>query len=59
MDKIVVIAGDSGTDESLIESLKMLFPECEIQIVSREGFGLGDTPIAPGSVTIEREEEKH
>jgi len=35
MDKIVVRTGGSEHDKNLINCLKMLFPECEIEIQQR------------------------
>ena len=36
MKKIVIVAGDSEGYEGLIECLKILFPESEIQVISKE-----------------------
>ena len=36
MEKIVVLTGDSSKDDNLINCLKMLFPECDIEIHSRQ-----------------------
>ena len=35
MEKIVVLAGNTDQDSKLIKCLKMLFPECEIDIRER------------------------
>lgn len=35
MEKIVVLTGGSENDSKLIECLKMLFPECEIDVQQR------------------------
>ena len=36
MDKLVIMTGDSEVNERLLECLRMLFPECAIDIVVRE-----------------------
>lgn len=35
MEKIVVLTGDANKDDNLINCLKMLFPECDIEIHSK------------------------
>lgn len=35
MERIVVLTGGSENDNKLIECLKMLFPECEIDVQQR------------------------
>jgi hypothetical protein len=35
MEKIVVMSGGTDQDSNLIECLKVLFPECEIDIQNR------------------------
>jgi hypothetical protein len=37
MERIVIVTDGSEIDQGMIELLKPLFPECEIQIVSRKG----------------------
>ncbi len=44
MERIVVVTNGSDNDQSLIELVKALFPECEIQIVSRKGENSSDCP---------------
>ena len=34
MDNIIILTGDSEADERLTTSLRELFPECKIQILS-------------------------
>jgi hypothetical protein len=36
MEKIIVLIGESEHDEYLIDCLKNLFPDCEIEIQARE-----------------------
>ncbi len=37
MEKIVVLTGNLDNDSKLIECLKVLFPECEIDVQERKG----------------------
>ena len=60
MDKIVVATGESGGDESSIASLRMLFPECEIQIVScRPATSFGVVPVDLESNAQNKEGERN
>ena len=45
MDKIVILNGNSEKDDSLIESLNILFPECEIEIQSKQTEGFEGFPV--------------
>lgn len=36
MEKIIVLTGGSEHDDNLIDCLKNLFPDCEIEIQARE-----------------------
>ena len=36
MERIVVLTGDSDRDDNLIRCLKMLFPECNIEVHSNQ-----------------------
>lgn len=45
MDKIVILTGNSERDDSLIESLNMLFPECDIEIQYKQAGTFKDFPI--------------
>ena len=45
MDKIVILNGNSERDDSLIECLNILFPECEIEIQSKQIEGFEGFPI--------------
>lgn len=44
MERIVIVPNGSENNHGLIELLKALFPECEIQIVSRKGESSVDFP---------------
>ena len=35
MEKIVILAGNSEADSCLVTCLNLLFPDCEIQVLSR------------------------
>jgi len=35
VDNIIILTGDSEADERLTTSLRVLFPECKIQVLSR------------------------
>ena len=48
MDKIVVLSGNTERDDNLVRCLKMLFPECEIEIVSRRSENRKDQPPVTG-----------
>lgn len=46
MEKIIVLAGESKNDKTLVNCLKSLFPECEIEVQvksSKEYTAPGDT----------------
>jgi len=45
MDKIVILTGNSERENSLIEYLNMLFPECEIEIKYMQAEVFEDFPI--------------
>ena len=45
MDKIVILTGNSERNDSLIECLNILFPECEIEIQSKQTEGFEGFPI--------------
>jgi len=47
LEKIVIVTDHPEEDDSLIACLRMLFPECEIQIFSRQEQSLGDAPVVP------------
>jgi hypothetical protein len=44
MERIVIVTDGSENDHSMIELLKAMFPECDIQIVSRKKDGYVDCP---------------
>ena len=45
MEKIVIVTDHPEEDDSLIVCLRMLFPECQIQIFSRHTESLGDATV--------------
>ncbi len=47
MDKIVIVTDHCEGNVSLIAYLRMLFPECEIQVLSRQKERFVDFPVAP------------
>jgi hypothetical protein len=55
--KIVVLSDQSEGNEGLIASITMLFPECEIQILSKGREGAGDLPLAQGPGTFRKGED--
>jgi hypothetical protein len=57
VDKIVILTRLTEADDRLIACLAMLFPECEIQIRSRQTKSLGDLPVAPEPVSTGKGEE--
>lgn len=58
MDKIVLMADYPGQYKKLIECLCQLFPECEIQIVSKEGKGIECLSITPEPDKCEEQRDK-
>ena len=44
MDNIVILTGNSEADERLTTSLRVLFPECKIQVLSRLTDNLEEVP---------------
>lgn len=53
MDKIVICCRYSEENERLIASIRMIFPECEIQVLSNGMDRNGDVPLGPEPVTLE------
>ena len=53
VDKIVICCRYSEENERLIASIGMIFPECEIQVLSRGMDRCGDVPLSPKPVTLE------
>jgi len=45
MDKIVILSSNSERNDSLFECLSMLFPECEIEIQSKQKEGFEGFPV--------------
>ena len=54
MDKIVILTGDSQGNDRLTACLDMLFPECEVQILSRRTEYFGHVPVAPEPVSTNK-----
>ena len=48
MDKIIIGCRDFEENEKLIASIGMIFPECEIQVLSRGMERYEDVPVGPG-----------
>ncbi len=42
MDKIIVLRNNPEMDDNLVECLRMLFPECEIDVLSRPARNMDD-----------------
>jgi len=45
MEKIVVLTGNNG-DENLINCLRILFPECTIEVHEKRPIKKGEAPVA-------------
>ena len=52
MDKIIIGCRDFEENEKLIASIGMIFPECEIQVLSRGMDRCGDVLLDPGPETL-------
>lgn len=52
MDNIVICGRYSEENERLIASIGTIFPECEIQILSRGMDRNGDALLVPGPETL-------
>lgn len=62
MEKIVLLTSDSDRDNNLIKCLKALFPECEIDIQSKEGksaVSVNAIPETTGSSGMEENPDKY
>lgn len=53
VDKIIICCRYSEGNERLIASVGMIFPECEIQILSCGIERYGDVSLSPEPVTLE------
>jgi hypothetical protein len=53
MEKIIVLTGGSEHDENLIDCLKNLFPNCEIEIQAREPVNREFTNQSISTVSID------
>ena len=58
VDKIVLVAAHPRQYEGVIACLCQLFPECEIQIVSKEGKVIECLPITPEPDKSEEQRDK-
>ena len=52
LDRIVICGRYSEENERLIASIRMIFPECEIQVLSSGIERSGDVPVGPRPVTL-------
>jgi hypothetical protein len=59
VDKIVILTDHSEGDDKLIACLSMVFPECEIQILSRRTEDFGDVRVAPEPLSTQKEGKKN
>jgi len=57
VDKIVICCRYSEENEKFIASIGMIFPECEIQVLSSEMEHYADVPVGPAPVTLENGEK--
>lgn len=48
VDNIIILTGHSEANDSFIALLSMLFPECEIQVLSRRTGNIEDVSVFPG-----------
>jgi hypothetical protein len=44
LEKIVIVTNHAQEHDTLVAALQCLFPECELQIVRKEGTGSGPLP---------------
>lgn len=58
MDKIVVIADHSEGNQQLVKCLKLLFPECEIEVVSKRTEHIKDISLSPGAAYKDKKGKK-
>jgi len=59
VDKIIILTRHAEADDRLIACLAMLFPECEIQIRSRQTKSLGNLPVAPEPASTDKGGKKN
>jgi hypothetical protein len=57
MEKIVILTDDSEGDSALIARLRVLFPECELQVASIDKESAGPIPRAPNPSPAGKEEK--
>jgi hypothetical protein len=48
VERILIVAGKSAADDTLIRCVNMLFPDCEIRVLSgrQESFEEDETPVS-------------
>jgi hypothetical protein len=54
MKKIVILCDPSEENDRLITCLRILFPECEIQVQPRGVGNFGDVPTVPEPAKTEK-----
>ncbi|MCK4792781.1 MAG: hypothetical protein KAV87_54130 [Desulfobacteraceae bacterium] len=54
MDKVILLTDRPEECETLISCIKILFPECEIQVQPKQAAGLQSTPYIPEPSTTEK-----
>jgi len=59
MEKIVILNDASEEDNILIACLRILFPQCEILVLSRCTETLGKLPVAKKSTTVDEVRKKN
>jgi hypothetical protein len=50
METIMIVTDSAEEDDNLVTILKAMFPDCEIQIFSRQTESLGDDILVRGLV---------
>jgi hypothetical protein len=58
VDNIIILTGHSEANDSFIAFLGMLFPECEIQVLSRRTGNIEDVSVFPGPAPGDSGEKK-
>jgi hypothetical protein len=56
MEKIVILTNPSEGDDILISCLRVLFPECEMRVESKETENLESSHIRAGAVSAHGKE---
>jgi len=52
MEKIVILTGNIETDDYFIKCLKMLFPECEIDVRQKKAKDMKGQPSSIKTTTV-------